>query len=194
MQKIEGIILVTYPSRESDLVLKVLTLNMGKLTLYARAAKKSKKRFGTSIDHFEHLNLEYEEQGRSTMLTLKESSTVCSYPKLREDLGRLVCASLLCEVMERIIPENSPEPETIFYLLKSAFEEFEESSEYKQTLRICYEKLYLILMFAGLIDKEPETPSARKLFLLIELVEEQIQAHLKSKQSVYEIINSLKTD
>ncbi len=57
LKQSEAIVLRSYPLREADLLVSFFTRQEGKLRGVARAAKKSKKRFGGSLEPLTRVTL-----------------------------------------------------------------------------------------------------------------------------------------
>ena len=62
LKESEAIVLRTYPLRESDLLVTLFTRLEGKVRGVARAAKKSKRRFGGALEPLTVVKAYYEDR------------------------------------------------------------------------------------------------------------------------------------
>ena len=70
LKESEAIVLRTYPLREADLLVTLFTRLEGKLRGVARAAKKSKKRFGGALEPLTYVRVYYDDRERSELARL----------------------------------------------------------------------------------------------------------------------------
>src|SRR5437762_12283469 len=91
----EAIVLRTYPFRESDLLVTLFTRSEGKLRGVARAAKKSRRRFGGALEPLTYIKVTYDERERQELARLDACevlqsplTSAVSYPRAVA-LGRL---------------------------------------------------------------------------------------------------------
>ena len=64
LKESEAIVLRTYPFRESDLLVTLFTRTEGKVRGVARAAKKSRRRFGGALEPRTYVKVTYEDRER----------------------------------------------------------------------------------------------------------------------------------
>ena len=64
LKESEAIVLRTYPFRESDLLVTLFTRAEGKVRGVARAAKKSRRRFGGALEPLTYVKVTYEDRER----------------------------------------------------------------------------------------------------------------------------------
>ncbi|MBJ6752515.1 DNA repair protein RecO [Geomonas anaerohicana] len=110
----EGIVLRLTDFGEADRIVTLFTLEQGKLQGVARGAKRSKKRFAGALEPFAHLKLQLHLG--TSLPTLSSADIVGIFPGIRADLARIGCAAYACELVERLTPEDEPNPR-LFRLL-----------------------------------------------------------------------------
>ena len=66
----EAIVLRTWPLRESDLLVSLLTRDLGKVRGVAKAALKSRKRFGGTLEPMTYVHAAYAERPRQELVRL----------------------------------------------------------------------------------------------------------------------------
>src|SRR5438270_13437452 len=74
----EAIVLRTYPFRESDLLVTLFTRLEGKVRGVARAAKKSRRRFGGALEPLTHVKVTYEDKARKELARLDACEVISS--------------------------------------------------------------------------------------------------------------------
>src|SRR5438067_13002781 len=67
LQLSEAIVLRTYPMHESDLLVTLFTRNEGKIKGVAKAAKRSKRRFGGALEPLTIVRAQYEHKPRQEL-------------------------------------------------------------------------------------------------------------------------------
>lgn len=128
---------------EADLILHVLNPKGARLSLFARSALKSKKRFGGGVlepTHF--VSVIYEDkQGRGgdhPLHTLKEASLIDDFDGLRTDYSKLETALYFIQLVHDVSREGEVHSDEIFNLLGNALKAA-ETSEALDKLRIHFE-------------------------------------------------------
>ncbi|MCK5689288.1 DNA repair protein RecO [Myxococcota bacterium] len=106
---IDGIILGLRNFGDSHRILEILTADQGKMTIVARGARASKRRFAGALDLFVS-NRFYVRHGRG-MPVLDSVDIQNARVGIRNDLESLQRASLLVESTSLLSAENAHEPE-----------------------------------------------------------------------------------
>jgi len=118
LKESEAIVLRTYSLREADLLVTLFTRLEGKIRGVARAAKKSRRRFGGALEPLTLVRVYYEDrEGRE--LARLDSCEVMQSP-LASDLSypRLVALSHVAELLDELQPEREAN-DTVFRLAVS---------------------------------------------------------------------------
>lgn len=110
----EAIILRLTDYGEADRIVSLFTLEQGKVQGIARGAKRSRKRFAGALDPFAHLKLQLQLGG--SLATLLSADIVDIFPGIRGDLAKIGTAAYACELVERLTPDEEPNPR-LFRLL-----------------------------------------------------------------------------
>jgi DNA repair protein RecO (recombination protein O) len=103
--KTEGIILRTQRFGEADLIVTYLTPDRGLIKAFAKSPRKTKSRFGSSLEPFTHAHIELfgKEQAMPKII---QSDIINSYHLLREDFKKFLSISKLTEVLLHLVPEG----------------------------------------------------------------------------------------
>ncbi len=102
----EAIVLRTYPLREADLLVTLFTRAEGKVRGVARAAKKSKRRFGGALEPLTRVLVYWEDrEGRD--LARLDACDVLDSPLTKEvDYPRAVALGHLAELLDELLPDR----------------------------------------------------------------------------------------
>ncbi|MDR0966503.1 MAG: DNA repair protein RecO [Myxococcales bacterium] len=103
---------------ESDRILTLLTEERGKLSAFARGARKSRRRFVGVLEPFSLIQANLRS-ARGALHTLEEASLVDGFDALRRDLGAMSRAAYACELARELCRDHAASPE--FFSLLRAF-------------------------------------------------------------------------
>lgn len=190
--KIEGIIVRTYPYGESDIICRVITSARGKACLIAKHARSSKKRFPSSLDIFDSGIFEVKN-GKGSMHVILSFKPRAIFRRTRENLDKLVAASVLCESFDLLVHEEFEGGLEYFETLSLGLQAIEESDDLKEIMRALFLSLRGLLSYSGFFRPETELgPSANNLLLLLNKVEESAEKELTSKTELGRTIQRMR--
>src|ERR1700751_5400207 len=95
----EALILRTYPVHEADLLVTVFTRSEGKVRGVAKAAKRSKRRFGGALEPLTYVIAHWEEKPKQELLPLDPSGLRASPLVTEMTYPRVVALSYVAEVI-----------------------------------------------------------------------------------------------
>lgn len=99
-----------------DLIVTLLSVDHGKRTLIAKAAKKSTKRFAGILEPFANLRVVYRESCGKGMPVLEEAVLMQPFGQIRGDMVKTAFASYWTELVTLWTEEGQARPE-IYHLL-----------------------------------------------------------------------------
>ena len=102
---------------EADRIVTFLTPERGLLKGFARAARKSRKRFGVSLEPFNRIQVQWRA-GRGDLCLLQDAELLEAHTGLRSDLQSFALACYGVELVEMLLHEGQAHPE-IYQLLDS---------------------------------------------------------------------------
>jgi len=108
-QRCEALILRHIDYGESDRIVSLLTTEYGLQKGFARAARKSRKRFGSSLEPFSQVIVHWRA-GKGSLWSLQETELLDARAGLRVDLYSLTLASYGVELIELLVEEGQPYP------------------------------------------------------------------------------------
>ncbi len=106
LKESEAIVLRTYPLRESDLLVTLFTRLEGKVKGVARAAKKSKRRFGGALEPMTYVRAVYDDRERQELVRL-DSCEVIESPMTGEvTYARATALAHVAELLDQLMPDR----------------------------------------------------------------------------------------
>ena len=106
VSKTEALILRSVDFSESDRVIHLLVPDVGRVAVIARGARRSAKRFGGTLDLFNHLRVQIERRRSGGLSRLDQAELVRSFAPLRVDPARFGLGCYLLELLDRLAPEG----------------------------------------------------------------------------------------
>src|SRR5438270_1535263 len=100
----EALILRTYPFHEADLLVTFFTRAEGKLRGVAKAAKKSKKRFGGALEPLTHVKVYWEARERHELTRIDSCEVIASPLTSTVDYPRAVALAYMAEMLDQLLP------------------------------------------------------------------------------------------
>ncbi len=113
--KTVGFILRTIKFRESDLILTVLSRDYGKISLIAKAARRTESKFGAALDLLTLSELVFYDA--ENLKLLKEASILEDYHAVKSEYKRLMLALHSVHLLNQLVEEHHPD-RAVFELLR----------------------------------------------------------------------------
>ena len=117
----EAVVLRTWPVHEADLLVSFFTRDYGRLKGMAKAALKSRKRFGGALEPMTLARAWFAERPRQELVRLDQLEILRSPLSAPVDQTRMAVLSFYAEVIDEALPERDPQA-TVFRLLASVLE------------------------------------------------------------------------
>lgn len=106
----DGLVLRTYRSTESSLVVVLYTQMHGKLRLLAKGARRPNSRFGASLQPLTYGHYVYYRRETRDLQTLTEGDTIEPFAGVKDDYTRLVHGSAICDLFDHVTVEEDRSP------------------------------------------------------------------------------------
>ncbi len=117
----EAVVLRTWPLSEADLIVSFFTRDYGRVKGVAKAALKSRKRFGGALEPMTLARAWFAERPRQELVRLDQLEILRSPLSAPVDHARMAVLSFFAEVIDEALPEHDAQ-ETVFRLLVSVLE------------------------------------------------------------------------
>jgi DNA repair protein RecO (recombination protein O) len=144
----EALILRTYPFQESDLLVILFTRSEGKIRGVAKAAKRSKRRFGGALELLTHVVAHWEEKEKQELARLDSCDILASPLAAEMTYPRVVALSYVAEVIDQLLPDREPSDD-IFRLSLSVIKHLEGGAVW---MPLTYFDLWIVRLIGLLPD------------------------------------------
>jgi DNA repair protein RecO (recombination protein O) len=125
LKESEAIVLRTYPFRESDLLVTLFTRLEGKVRGAARAAKKSRRRFGGALEPLTYVKVTYEDRERQELVRLDACEVIESPLSSEVSYARAVALGHVAELLDELLPDREAN-DAVFRLALSVLAQLRE--------------------------------------------------------------------
>jgi DNA repair protein RecO len=187
-----GIIVGTQAYSDSDLILRVVCQGEGKVSLLAKYARKSSKRFGVQLDIFDCGKVE-AEAGRGSLMILKSFIPLQSFGALRDSLEKMTAASITCECFDFLLHEEAPEDHDAFEDLRRALTTIDGEKTARAIAAAAFQAVVGLLATSGFADPSEFEPRGTHAFeKALRRVEEVAERALRSKGHLSILLDQLK--
>lgn len=115
-QKTEAIVLHTYPVKERDKLVVMLTPEQGKMRGWAYGARSLRSRFGAALEPLAKIHVTYLEKENEETVRIETASLLRSLFPAQQHLQSSVAATYLAETVDTFAQSNEPS-ELMFRLL-----------------------------------------------------------------------------
>jgi len=102
----EAVVLRSYPLREADLLVTFFTRAEGKVRGVARAAKKSKRRFGGALEPLTCVRVYWEDRERQELARIDGCEVLESPLATAVDYPRAVALGHVAELLDELLPDR----------------------------------------------------------------------------------------
>jgi DNA repair protein RecO (recombination protein O) len=140
LKQSEAIVLRTYPLREADLLVTLFTRAEGKVKGVARAAKKSKRRFGGALEPMTWVRAYYGSRERQELALLDSCDILESPLSTTVDYPRVVALEHLAETLDELLPDREAN-DALFRLTISVLHQLRAGSIW---MPLTYFQLWLV--------------------------------------------------
>src|ERR1700690_2788155 len=106
LKESEAIVLRTYPLRESDLLVTLFTRLEGKVKGVARAAMKSRRRFGGALEPLTYVRASYDDRERQELARLDSCEVIESPMASEVSYPRAAALAHVAELLDELLPDR----------------------------------------------------------------------------------------
>jgi DNA repair protein RecO (recombination protein O) len=129
-----------------DLILTFLSLQRGKISLIAKSAKKSTKRFAGILELFSLLDVVANTGRGHGLPVLQEAVLKSPFSAIRSDIKKTAYASYWCELIHKWLEENQKQIH-FYYLLKYVLDQLDSGTAAAAELSVLFQMR--LLYFSG---------------------------------------------
>lgn len=149
LSRTEGIVLKSSVYGEADLIVTYLTGDHGIVKVFAKSPRKTKSRFGSSLEPLTYSKISWIGKEDANLPRLTQSDIITPFYALREDYHSFIRLCGILELITRFLPERDPNPDIfcLLHKLLSTIKPGEENNLYY---------LYFKVSFLGLSGYLPK--------------------------------------
>jgi DNA repair protein RecO (recombination protein O) len=151
----QGIIIKTFEYGEADLIVTFFTIDKGKIKGIAKSCRKTRSRFGSSLEPFTHSRISLYGKENISLPKVTQSDILHSHRMLREDLLKLAYGAHVTELVYEICPEGE-ENRGVFELLSYALTVMESEKDIELL------SIFFDIRFLGLMGYQPKLDSCAR--------------------------------
>lgn len=144
LERATGLIIQSFDYGESDRIMTFFTLEYGKMKGIAKGARRSRRRFGNSLDLFYHVKILFFEKEDRPLVRVDECEVVEFFPSLGRDPLRMGYGSYFAELVDAMMGERQAH-RGVFELLRAALLAVDRLGAKEEMLRI-FEIRFLSLL------------------------------------------------
>ena len=117
MQEIRtrALVLRCFDQRESDRLIHLYTESCGRVSVIAKGARRSRRRFPGVLEILTLLDVRIVDPPRASMMRLEGARLAAPFEGLVNDLGRYAIACQLLELLDRLTGEREANPELFHF-------------------------------------------------------------------------------
>jgi DNA repair protein RecO (recombination protein O) len=112
----EAVVLRTWPIHEADQIVSLFTRAQGRIKGVAKAAAKSRRRFGGALEPMTWVTASYVEKPKQELVRLDACEVIASPLSDPVDYARAAALAFYAEVLEETLPDHDPH-DAVFRLL-----------------------------------------------------------------------------
>ncbi len=127
-----------------DLILTLYARSEGKITVIAKSAKKSTRRFPGVLELFSVIHAVLRKGRRGAMPVLQEASLLKAHPIIRTDFKKTAYASYWAEIVDEWSEEGSAQPE-MYHLLDHVLKGLDQGWAMDESLSLLFQIRFLRL-------------------------------------------------
>src|SRR5579863_8843885 len=116
----EAIVLQRYPLGEADRLVSFLSRTMGRVRGVAAGSRKTKSRFGSSLEKLSHIRIWFFERESRDLVRISQCEMIESFLDVFRDYPSSIAFALFTEITESVLPEREASDPNFRLLLLAA--------------------------------------------------------------------------
>jgi DNA repair protein RecO (recombination protein O) len=116
----EAIVLQSYQLGEADRLVSFFSRTMGRIRGVASGARKSKSRFGSTLERLSHIRIWFYEKETRELVRISQCDMIESFLDAFGDYDSSIALALFSEITEAVLPDREPSDANFRLLLLAA--------------------------------------------------------------------------
>ena len=105
-----AIVLKRIPYSDTSLICRIFTEDWGKVTILAKGVLRQKNVTGALLEPVNHIHIQYYNKSNRDIQIFKNANFVQQYPKIRNDLSRIILGLAIVEIIDKATLDCNPYP------------------------------------------------------------------------------------
>jgi DNA repair protein RecO (recombination protein O) len=102
----EAIVLQSYPLGEADRIVSFLSRTMGRVRGVAKGARRTKSRFGSTLERLSHIRIWFFEKETRELVSINQCEVIESFLDAFGDYPSSIALALFSEITEAVLPDR----------------------------------------------------------------------------------------
>ncbi len=115
--KCRGLVLKTFPFKESSLIVSIFSDRLGKIKLMVKGVRRPKSRICGAMEPFNLDEIIFHKREYKEMYNLSDAVVIDDFEDIRKDPRRVNAALVLCEFYEKTLPSEERDGQAFALLL-----------------------------------------------------------------------------
>src|SRR6202161_2162434 len=120
LRESEAIVLQSYPLGEADRLVSFLTRSIGRIRGVASGARRTKTRFGSTLERLSHVRVWFFEKETRSLVRISQCELIESFLDAFKDYESGVGLAIISEVTETVLPDREASDANFRLLLLTA--------------------------------------------------------------------------
>ncbi|MGB0037090.1 MAG: DNA repair protein RecO [Candidatus Acidiferrales bacterium] len=120
LRESDAIVLQCYPLGEADRLVSFLSRSMGRVRGVAAGARRTKSRFGSTLERLSHIRIWFFERETRDLVRINQCELIESFLSAFSDYASGVTLAIFSEVTEAVLPEHEASDANFRLLLLAA--------------------------------------------------------------------------
>jgi DNA repair protein RecO (recombination protein O) len=116
----EAIVLQSYPLGEADRLVSFLSRTMGRMRGVASGARRTKSRFGSTLERLSHIRIWFFERETRELVRISQCEVIESFLDAFGDYASSIALSLFSEITQSVLPDKEASDASFRLLLLCA--------------------------------------------------------------------------
>jgi DNA repair protein RecO (recombination protein O) len=116
----EAIVLQSYALGEADRIVSFLSRNMGRIRGVAAGARRTKSRFGSTLERLSHVRIWFFERENRDLVRINQCELIESFLSAFGDYASGIALALFSEITEAVLPDHEASDPNFRLLLLAA--------------------------------------------------------------------------
>jgi DNA repair protein RecO (recombination protein O) len=120
LRESEAIVLQSYPLGEADRLVSFLSRSIGRVRGVASGARKTKSRFGSTLERLSHVRIWFFEKETRELVRISQTELIESFLDAFRDYASGIGLAIISEVTEAVLPDREASDANFRLLLLTA--------------------------------------------------------------------------